>query len=181
MTYPVEFSQVRLEYTDGGRSNKFYVLTLLSNSDGKTVLLRRFGKNAVGAFGELVAQNFPSAAHGEKAFEKLFREKTGKGYSVIKNDNATAKDESELRLKVGPAVWPKLPPSVVTHLDLGLDVSGRKELEQPRFDENGKFLGDQKPRTFTREEIEAQRALEAQQAAEETKRAYASNSLFGRF
>jgi predicted DNA-binding WGR domain protein len=181
MSYPIDFAQVRLDFK-GGNSDKFYYLTMLANKDGKAIVIRRFGRNKAGAFGEMKIDTFESQIKAEKEFEKLYDEKTRKGYSVTGSpQNIAAGDQASLRIAVGPAVWSKLPPSAIQHLDLRIPTDGRKELGDTRFDENGKFVGEPKPKTFSAEEIAEARRLEQEEAQREAEKAYAGNSLYGRF
>ncbi len=179
MSYPIDHSQVHLTFKDR-KSDKFYALSLLVNAYGKATVLRRFGKNN-GTFGELIVENFDTQAKAEKLFEKLLREKTGKGYSITNQGETQCRDSAALRLAVGVAVWPKLPPSVIQHLDLGIPTDGRKDLDPPRFNDDGKFIGDPKPRVFTPEEVAAAKEAERLAEVEEAKRVYGTNSNFGRF
>lgn len=174
-----------LSYTDGKRSNKFYKLFLLVNADGKSVVVRHYGKN--GTAGDVIVKNFNSQKGGEVEYEKLFKEKSGKGYGVDTNNAKQITDQEDLRKLLGMAIWPKMPPSAMTHLVPDADVSGRKELNPPRFDENGNFLNPQ-GRTFTpqeiaearaREEADRQKVLEAE--AIEAQKEYQTNSRYARF
>jgi predicted DNA-binding WGR domain protein len=179
MSYPVEIANINLESSDGKRSNKFYNLICVVGADGKSALVKRYGKND-GRLGEIIIVT-GDQAKVEKEFESMLSSKTRKGYAIKSNTTKRCNDERELRMGLGPALWPKLPGSMLDHLDLGIDTSQRRELEQPRFAENGTYLGEQKPRSHTREEIEAaKRAEEAQHLAEQAA-TYRQNKNFGRF
>lgn len=186
MIYPIEVARIMLEYSDGRRSNKFYELFYAQTSDGRSAVIRRYGK--IGSFGDVVEGVFQSVAAGEREFEKLLKQKTGKGYQPKKNTTETANDAAALRTIFGPALWPKLSAKMVSHLDPSLNTSSRTpEAPQPRFDEDGKFTPPA-PKVFSPEEVAAARAREEEERRQkaEVERAaaveeYRKMPSFGRF
>ncbi|MBX4911388.1 WGR domain-containing protein [Rhizobium bangladeshense] len=180
MSYPIDFAQIALVYSDGNRSNKFYNATLLVAPTGMAILIRRWGK--AGAPGEMKIERFAIQKKAETEFEKLVQSKIGKGYETKSNDIKQIADESSLRVTLGPAVWPRIPGPDLQHILPSMDVTGRpKELNAPRFSEEGKYLGEPAPRVYSQAEIRA--AREAEKAAEQAEavKTYSSNPHFGRF
>jgi predicted DNA-binding WGR domain protein len=186
MLYPIEVARVMLEYSDGRKSNKFYELFFVQTSDGRSAVIRRYGK--IGAFGDVVESIHQSILAGEKEFEKLLKQKTGKGYQSKKNTTEIAQDASGLRALFGPALWPKLSAKMVAHLDPSVNTSTRApEAPPPRFDEDGNFTPPP-PKVHSPEEIAAARARqqEERERQAEIERAEAAQEYrkmpgFGRF
>jgi predicted DNA-binding WGR domain protein len=156
---------------------KSYYLTLVTTSTGRTVLIRRWGKK--GAFGELKAETYERPIQGEKAWDKLEREKTGKGYRQEGPMRVEeVKSAAELKSKMGLPVFAKMGKEAVSWLDPDLDTSGMRDAEPPRIGEDGRLTGEDKPRKVDLSaELAAQKAADAK-AAEETLR---KNPNFGRF
>ncbi|QIG69105.1 WGR domain-containing protein [Rhizobium phage RHph_N1_15] len=180
MSYPIDFAHIALAYSDGNRSNKFYNATLLAAPNGMAIIIRRWGK--AGAAGEMKIERFAILKKAEAEFEKLVASKTGKGYEVKSNDIKQIADESSLRVTLGPAVWPRIPGPDLQHILPNTDVTGRpKELNAPRFSEEGRYLGEPKPRVFSPAEIAAAREAEKLAEQAEAAKTYAGNANFGRF
>jgi predicted DNA-binding WGR domain protein len=182
MSFPIDITQLTLENTRDIH-NKFYELMLVRNAAGKCTLIKRYGKK--GAFGELKIASYPNQARAEAEFEKVFKEKTSprKGYSVVKSEKTrTVHGEPSARMAFGPALWPKLPPEFFANLDLtDVDVSRRRPLAEPRFDEDVKFVGDPAPRTVSRQTIEERLAEEAAIEQKKAMLEYEANPDFGAF
>ena len=186
MIYPIEFARVMLECSDGARTNKFYELFFAQTSDGRAAVVRRYGK--IGAFGDVVEKVHKTIQAAEREFESLLKQKTGKGYKVIKNTTEVAQDAKGLRVIFGPALWPKLSASLVAHLDHELSTNTRPaEQDTPRYDEDGKFIPPA-PKVHSPEEIAAARAREEEERARQAEVERAANAVeyqklgnFGRF
>jgi len=179
MSYPLDIANIHLEFSDGDRSNKFYSATLVTTQNGKAIVIKRWGK--IGLIGELKVETYPSQNKAEREYEKIVSAKRGKGYQATKSTMKIVSTETEFRLAIGPAVWLKLPPGPLLHLIPDMDVSGRRELDPNRFDENGKYIGEPPPRVFSKAEIEAARQVEREQEQAEAVKTYASHPKFGRF
>ncbi len=179
MTYPLDFATYTLESSDGHRSNKFYHATLVVSQNQNAIIVRRWGK--IGSPGELKIEKFAIQKKAESEFEKLVRSKLGKGYTTKSSNIKQINAQDELRLAFGPGLWPRLPGSALEHILPGIDITGRRELSPPRYDENGKYLGEPPPRVYSKTEIEKARQAQAAAEREETARTYASNPRFGLF
>lgn len=185
MSYPLDAATALLNYSDGNRSNKFYRLMLVVNPTGQSFVLRHYGK--VNTAGDVIVKSFNSQAAAEKEYEKLHKEKTGKGYTLTSGDTRVLNNEADFRAFAGITLWPRIPSGAMLHVLPDADVSGRKEANPPRFDENGKFL-DPKARTFSPQEIadakrreEAERRAQLELEAAEAEKVYKSNRRFGMF
>jgi predicted DNA-binding WGR domain protein len=180
MSYPLDFAQYSLEFSDGGRSNKHYTATLLhSDTSGNSVIIRRWGK--IGVLGEIKIEKFAIRHKAEKEFEALVESKLRKGYEKKSSNIKQINSEGELRMAFGPAVWPKLPGSALQHVIPNMDVTGRRELDPNRFDENGKYIGEPPARTFSQAEIKKAREAEKEREQEEAVKTYSENPRFGMF
>ncbi len=179
MSYPLDFASYSMEFSDGQRSNKFYHATLVVAANQSAIIVRRWGK--IGQPGELKIDKFAIQKKAESEFEKLLQSKLGKGYTTKSSNIKQVNTQDELRLAFGPAVWPRLPGSALQHIVADIDVSGRRELNPPRYDENGKWLGEPPARVFSRTEIEKARQAQAEADRMEAAKTYASNPRFGLF
>ena len=178
MSYPLDFANVHLEFTDD-KSKKFYNASLVGNAEGKAIVVKRWGK--IGVIGEMKVESFPTLAKAEKEYESIVSSKLRKGYERQRGDTKQITNETAFRMAIGPAVWPKLPPGPLVHIVPDMDVSGRRELDPARFSEDGKYLGEPAARVFSKTEIAAARERERQAEQAEAVKAYANNSNFGRF
>lgn len=153
---------------------KAYHLILIKTPDGRGMLIRRFGK--VGQFGDVMVEQFPTSAAAEKAFEKLYNEKTSgrKGY-FQKTHEESDEDFDGLQKILGRPLWAKLGPSDIKFLNDDADVSGVRERDPNRYDEDGNWLGNPEPR---KADIAAEIEASKQQRLEELRQ---KNPLYGRF
>jgi hypothetical protein len=63
-----------------------------------------------------------------------------------------------------------------------MDVTGRAtELKAPRFNEDGRYLGEPKPKVFSEAEIRAAKEAEKIEEQREAEKVYAANPRFGMF
>ncbi|QIG75644.1 WGR domain-containing protein [Rhizobium phage RHph_Y2_17_1] len=182
MSYPIDFSQIALVYSDGNRSNKFYNVSLAIAESGMAIIVRRWGKT--GTAGEMKIERFAIAKKAMAEFEKLVEQKISRsGYEVKSNDSKQIADQNELRMAIGPAVWPRIPGPDLQHILPTMDVTGRPtELKPPRFsEENGRYLGEAKPRVFSDAEIRAAKEAQKLEEQREAEKTYAANPRFGMF
>jgi predicted DNA-binding WGR domain protein len=181
MSYPIDFTQIALAYSDGNRSNKFYNVSLIAAANGMAIMVRRWGK--AGTPGEMKIERFAIPKKAEAEFEKLVEQKISRsGYQVKSNDIKRVDDEAQLRMALGPAVWPRIPGPDLLHVFPTMDVTGRAtELKAPRFNEDGRYLGEPKPKVFSEAEIRAAKEAEKLDQQREAEKVYAANPRFGMF
>lgn len=153
---------------------KEYHLVLIVTPQQTGILIRRFGK--VGAFGEVMVEQFNNALVAEANYCQLLLKKTAerKGYSKTVS-NSTECDFDELQKRIGRPLWAKLSPANIRFLNADADVTGVREPDPPRFDEEGRWLGNPEPRKADlTAEIEAAKAARLEELRQK-------NPLYGRF
>ncbi|MER9176288.1 WGR domain-containing protein [Mesorhizobium sp. M0955] len=176
-SYPIKASRVSLDHHGGTKS---YHIILVETADGLGLLVKRWGKT--GQFGDMKSESYATYREAEKAFERVFNEKTRKGYAVTgKTVEATANDQHELPGLFGRLVWAKLDAGAIQHICPLMDVADRRQPDPPAFDEDGEFLGKPKPRLLSPQELEEARRLEAEEKKRQEQAGYASNPLYGMF
>lgn len=171
--FPATVERVFLDHQGG---TKFYEITTV-RAGLRSMVIRRYGR--VKQFGDLEVKLFDDSYQAISHSNQIFREKTSarKGYRQSgESRSVAAADLDALKLAIGPTVVAKLKPDELKHLDPDADTSTVRDRGDPRFNEDGKFLGEQKPTviTPTKEQEEA-----AYKAWFEEQRA--KNPLFGTF
>jgi len=168
------YEQINMEHSGG---TKAYTLILVRTADGKSLFINKWGK--VGAFGELQATPFPTIDAGRKAFDKKERSKTSGGYRQKgPGREVTVENAEQLKNAFGLGIWSKVGGSNIQHLDPSINVTGMREADPARFDENGNFTGD-KPRKAEIDPAEVE-AEKARKLAEQQEKLRAIPN-FGRF
>ncbi|RWB95512.1 MAG: WGR domain-containing protein [Mesorhizobium sp.] len=176
-SYPIKATHLSLDHRGGTKS---YHTVLVETADGLGLLVKRWGKK--GVFGSTKTESYATYREAERAFERIFNEKTRGGYEVVgKTVETVANDQSELPKMFGRMIYSKLDSGALQHIDPTIDVTGRREPDPPEYDENGDYIGRAPPRVIPRETIEAALKREAEERKQKEQEGYAANPLFGLF
>lgn len=172
--YPMEIAKVSLGHKGG---TKDYFLTLIVNATGQAVVIRRWGKK--GATGQVTVKKFDNGGLAETDFQKELtkRQSGSKGYQIEDSKTLTVESQSQLPLMVGRTVFPQMGGSNVKHIDPGYDVTGMREPESNRDDDDN-FVGNT-PRHVSVDPAVVEK-LE-QEKRERELDSMRSNPKFGRF
>lgn len=175
MSYPITVTQQSLDHRAGTKS---YHFTLISNADGKSVLVFRYGKK--GQFGQIIVNTYETVEKAEKAWASKEREKSGStgGYTPISGRIVkTAVVSSDLVKTVGLSLFNKMGASAVRHIDPTFNTDGMRDVDPPTVGEDGRSTGDTSRKVNMTELKEQQRVEEEARAAQ----TYAENADFGIF
>lgn len=174
-SYPMQYEKVSFEHMGG---TKAYILLKIVSDHG-AILIKRWGR--IGALSQLKVEPYTTAGQAERAFVTARDERTSgrKGYRITdrKIDQITA--PAELRAVIGRAVFPKIGAPAINQIDPDYDTTGFRQPEDPTYDEDGNYLGPNKPRTIV---ITAE--MKAQAEAEKREQIAAGvkqHPLYGRF
>lgn len=179
-TYPITVESQSFDHHGGTKS---YHLVMIQTSDGRCLVVNRWGKK--GAWGELEVKQFDTVPAALKRWDSKEREKTKRGYSptTIRNKKV-ANDQSELTKAIGISLVNSIAPADVTFLDPTFDTSGMREPPANRT-EDGELRHTKPAETrnakFDAEELERARLEKAAAAAAAAEQAYEQHENFGRF
>ncbi|OCP21875.1 MULTISPECIES: WGR domain-containing protein [unclassified Ensifer] len=180
MSYPLDIAVQKFAFSDGNRSNKFYDVYLMVNTHGMAIIVRHWGKK--GTSGDLKVEQFAIQKKAESEFEKLCDSRRRKAYELISSNIKQANTDAEVRMAVGPALWPRIPGPDIKHVLPHLDTTGRPQETNPaRYNENGKWIGEAPARVYSKTEIAKARQAEREAEQVEAVKTYAANPRFGLF
>lgn len=172
MSYPINLLRYSLEHKGG---TKAYHIYLLINSEGKSVLVTRWGK--VGVFGDIQVKHYDGRLKGRNAAETKLRAKRSGGYREVELREETYRSFSELLAGLG-ALASKMGAAPFEHLDPSANTLGmRREADPPRLDEDLRLTGKDRRSADISKDIEAQRNAEEEKA----RAVLQANPLFGMF
>ncbi|MDE4297067.1 WGR domain-containing protein [Phaeobacter gallaeciensis] len=180
-SYPVRIEAISLDHKGGTKS---YHITKVTNQNGKSLVIYRWGKT--GAFGEVMTEKFESASAADKAFEKKLGTKMKGGYSPDAQHDPMPVDVNDfdgLRKKLGRPTMARLGPDHISHIDGDVDTSGVKDAETPRIGEDGRLNPQaeaEKRKRLEEEKRKARKEMERRQQ-QEYEAAYTANPNFGAF
>ena len=170
--YPIEIETTHYVHRGGA---KFYNITVIHNMQDDAVVVFRWGR--VSQFGDVKVQIFKSLEEAERAATKKENEKIGRGYVQDgPMQKRTAEHRLELSRTIGLALFNKMGKTAVNHLDPGFDTSKMRDVDPPRFDEEGR------PQEHIRKaDISEQLRRLAEEERVEALKVYENNPLFGLF
>lgn len=129
--FPITIQKLAYEHKGG---TKEYHLLFISNSDGTSILVRRWGK--VGR-----ATNIMIDTEGVSgaALQRHQNERRTKGYQLVSlaTQTVVAHDFNELVAAVSRPVWAKFGADAIAKICPSVDVSGLKPSRGPEYDEDG--------------------------------------------
>lgn len=137
-TYPIALRKKSMIHRQG---TKEYHQVLITNGDGKALLIQRWGKRNTEGQMQVVAYNTTGAAVSE--FDKKDRQKRSNGYEHDSSRDTIVEcaDEFEFRKKLGHIYLHKLGPKNLEHIAPGADTSNVVDAEEPPvFDPNGRVV-----------------------------------------
>lgn len=174
--YPMKARKLTFQHKGGTKS---YFLTLITNADGETILIKRWGK--VGALGQCKVEQYSHENDGQKAYADAQRERARKGYVAGREDTLTVEDSGKLITAIGRTVYPMVGARALKHLDPALDTTGVRDPEATQ-DEDGNFTGRQaRVDTDMLDKIKREEERKEREAQNAVQQHYAANPLFGRF
>jgi predicted DNA-binding WGR domain protein len=147
--YPIALRKKSMLHRQG---TKEYHQVLITNGEGKAVLIQRWGKR--NTEGQMSVQTYDDAYQAVGMFDAKDRDKKRNGYEhdPARDTIVECKDEAEFRKKLGHIYLHKLGVANLEHIAPGADTSNVKDPEPPpQFDANGKVVrkGYQPKHTFT--------------------------------
>lgn len=172
--YPITVERQTFTHKNGTKS---YHLMIVRNATGHAVFINRWGK--IGQFGDLQVTPYNSHEAASQAWDRKEREKTRGGYGATAATIETiAETPAQLPAAISLAVFAKMGPDAVKHLDPSYDTSSMREIDPPRLDEDGKLTGID---TTRKADISEALAAEKERQRIEDENAYKDNPLFGLF
>lgn len=147
--YPIALRKKSMLHRQG---SKEYHQVLITNGEGRAVLIQRWGKK--GAEGQMSVEAFDGTERAVEKFDAKDRDKRRNGYEhdPARDTISECVDEAEFRRKLGPVYLHKLGPKNLEHIAPGADASNVKDPDPPtEFDSNGRVVrkGYQPKHTFT--------------------------------
>jgi predicted DNA-binding WGR domain protein len=124
----------------GGTKEYHTLLIAASNGDERGLLVKRWGKT--GAWGQLQFIG-GDTTRVTAEYDKVIREKSGRGYSPTKQTDRTVNSVAELREAVGPGYWREMGsylPDLLPDVDPA-EFVGAKSAAEPRWDDEGNPTG----------------------------------------
>lgn len=136
--YPIALRKKSMLHRQG---TKEYHQVLITNGEGKAVLIQRWGKR--NTEGQMSVEAFHGTERAVEKFDHKDRDKRRNGYEhdPSRDTIVECKDETEFRKKLGHIYLHKLGPANLEHIAPGADTSNVKDPEPPpEFDRNGRVV-----------------------------------------
>lgn len=127
-----------------GGTKEYHLLSVRNTTTGKAILVTRWGKT--GTWGQMKTEK-GTETDVSRAFDAKFDEKSGRGYRITNEKNASAANADEAQHIIGITYWPQIGAANLEHVLPGVDTTGVREAKPATWKEtkDGKWERDDKP------------------------------------